>query len=181
MKEIKEKEFKMALLPVILNMVDDMYEDMNRGSHCYQKRSFPMLFVPSHHPRAKNSKSLQKSPQNPEEFKTEINVQSFKPEEISVKVKGREILIEGKHEEREDVHGFISRQFRRRYTLPEEFDADTVTTYLDENGKMTVKAQKPAIKGPTERVIPIERIESSTKVEETKKQEAEYKLEDVAE
>lgn len=166
----------MALLPILLDMVDDF--------HGIEKRRCPVMFVP--HSRGLQTfnfpTALQKIPQTPDEFQTTINVQSFKPEEISVKVKGREIFIEGKHEEREDENGFISRQFTRRYILPEAYDMDTVATYLDADGKMVVKAQKPkAVEGPQERVIPIERVASEEKKVAQNGVEHGYKLEDVME
>jgi crystallin alpha B len=97
-----------------------------------------------------------------DDFKVTFDVKSFNPEEISVKVKGREILVDGKHDERADEHGFVSRQFTRRYVVPNEYDIDTVATYLDGEGKMTVKASKPkpVVDTSSERVIPIERVAS---------------------
>jgi len=47
-----------------------------------------------------------------------LDVTHFKPEEISVKVVGNQVTIEGKHEEREDDHGLIQRYFKRTYILP---------------------------------------------------------------
>lgn len=48
-----------------------------------------------------------------------LNVENYKPEEISVKLDGRNLEIHAKHEEMEDEHGFIARQFTRRVLLPE--------------------------------------------------------------
>jgi HSP20 family molecular chaperone IbpA len=105
-----------------------------------------------------------------ENFQVVFDVQSFKPEEINVKVKGREIMVEGKHEERsEDDMGFVSRQFTRRFTLPDDYDIETVSTLLSIDGKMTIKAlkpQPPAVE-MKERVIPIQRL--PTEADETDK------------
>ncbi|CRK94009.1 CLUMA_CG007534, isoform A [Clunio marinus] len=105
-------------------------------------------------------------------------MKNFQPEEISVKVKDREILIEGKHEEREDEFGIVSRQFNRRYILPEEFDLDTVSTLLNTEGKMTIKAVKlqPAVDN-NERIIPIQRVESAAS-ESSKEQDKPPKMQD---
>lgn len=97
-----------------------------------------------------------------DDFQLTLNVKSYKPEEITVKVKGREILIEGKHEEREDELGFVSRQFTRRHVLPDEFDIDSVSSHLTSDGKMIIKAAKPKPVGESgERIIPIEHVISS--------------------
>uniref|UniRef100_A0A0K8WH18 Protein lethal(2)essential for life n=1 Tax=Bactrocera latifrons TaxID=174628 RepID=A0A0K8WH18_BACLA len=53
-----------------------------------------------------------------EKFEVILDVQQFTPNEITVKVTDKFVLVEGKHEERQDEHGFVSRQFSRRYLLP---------------------------------------------------------------
>lgn len=93
-------------------------------------------------------------------FERTIDVASFEPEEISVKLVERDVVVEGKHEEREDEHGFISRQFKRRFTIPEEFDTETLTSSLSKEGKMTIKALKLRPIETKERIIPIKRISS---------------------
>lgn len=55
-----------------------------------------------------------------ERFQVNLDVQQFGPHEISVKTVDDFIVVEGKHEERQDEHGFVSRQFVRRYQLPGE-------------------------------------------------------------
>jgi hypothetical protein len=98
--------------------------------------------------------------QNNGDFSATFDVKSFKPEEINVKVKGREITIEGKQEEREEDFGFISRNFTRRIVLAEEFDIDSIATVMSIDGKMTIRASKlqPATPETTERIIPIQRV-----------------------
>ncbi|RZB39144.1 HSP20 domain containing protein, partial [Asbolus verrucosus] len=47
-----------------------------------------------------------------DKFQINFDIQQFKPEEISVKVTGDNlVVIEGKHEEKQDEHGSISKQF----------------------------------------------------------------------
>uniref|UniRef100_A0A0K8TPK9 Putative 23kda heat shock protein schsp23 n=1 Tax=Tabanus bromius TaxID=304241 RepID=A0A0K8TPK9_TABBR len=91
-----------------------------------------------------------------EGFQVSMDVQQFKPSEITVKTKDDCIIVEGKHEEREDEHGYISRHFVRRYALPKGYDASQVTSTLSSDGVLTVKVPQPqAIKG-NERVIQIQ-------------------------
>lgn len=158
----------MAMLPVLLNMVDDIYASLDNSSHGQLGGDIPLLFVP----QTRGSACRQRCPGNrafgltqqwkptSDDFQVALNVKSFSPEEISVKVKGREVIVEGKHEERKDDHGFVSRQFTRRYVLPEPYDPDTIATYLDAEGKMTIKAlkPKPAVEENQERIIQIERV-----------------------
>lgn len=90
-------------------------------------------------------------------FQVCVDVQQFKPNEVSVKTDGNHITIEGKHEERQDQHGYISRQFTRRYALPKGFDPNAVTSELSSDGVLTVKAPPPvnALEG-NERKVKIE-------------------------
>jgi len=57
-----------------------------------------------------------------EKFEVILDVQQFSPSEITVKIADRFVIVEGKHEEKQDEHGYVSRQFSRRYQLPSEFE-----------------------------------------------------------
>lgn len=107
-----------------------------------------------------------------DKFKVILDVQHFKPNEISVRVNDREIIIEGKHEDRQDDHGYISRQFVRRYTLPKECPPDTVISSLSSDGVLTITANKIIAKElKNEKMIPIKICGPCPKNEEGKKEE----------
>lgn len=93
-------------------------------------------------------------------FQVSMDVQHFQPNELTVKIVDQTIIVEGKHDEKEDGHGFISRQFVRKYQLPKGFKAEEVTTSLSSDGILTVKAPKPptAIEGK-ERILEIQPTE----------------------
>ncbi|KAH9629568.1 hypothetical protein HF086_008612 [Spodoptera exigua] len=91
-----------------------------------------------------------------DKFQVNLDVQHFAPEEISVKTADGFIVVEGKHEEKKDDHGYISRQFVRRYALPEGTEPETVESRLSSDGVLTITAPRKvpeAIKG--ERKVPI--------------------------
>lgn len=71
-----------------------------------------------------------------------LDVQQFSPEEITVKTVGNQIIVEAKHEERQDEHGFISRHFVRRYVLPASHDVINITSSLSSDGVLTITAPK---------------------------------------
>lgn len=107
-----------------------------------------------------------------DKFKVILDVQHFKPNEISVRVNDREIIIQGKHEERQDDHGFISRQFIRRYALPKECPTDTVTSSLSSDGVLAITAKKIIAKDlKYEKMIPIKICGPCPKNEEGKMEE----------
>lgn len=89
------------------------------------------------------------------EFRVNMDVQHFKPEEIKITTKDNKVVISAKHEERPDEHGYIMREFTRSYVLPKDVDPKTVTSSLNQTGVLTLKAPKMALEAPQEQVIPI--------------------------
>lgn len=71
-----------------------------------------------------------------------LDVQQFSPEEITVKTVGNNVIVEAKHEERQDEHGYVSRHFVRRYALPPSHDVINVTSSLSSDGVLTITAPK---------------------------------------
>ncbi|UYV83921.1 hypothetical protein LAZ67_X000611 [Cordylochernes scorpioides] len=81
-------------------------------------------------------------------FQVRLDVSHFLPEEISVKTVDDAIVVHGKHEERPDQHGFISREFTRRYALPPDVEPNTVTSSLCADGVLLVEAPKKCLEPP---------------------------------
>ncbi|KAJ8391250.1 hypothetical protein AAFF_G00095170 [Aldrovandia affinis] len=87
-------------------------------------------------------------------FVINLDVKHFSPEELRVKINGDFIEIHAKHEDRQDEHRFVSREFHRKYKLPAGVDPASVTSTLSSDGMLTVSA--PRKQGDTlERTIPI--------------------------
>ncbi|CAG9796129.1 unnamed protein product [Diatraea saccharalis] len=93
-----------------------------------------------------------------DKFQINLDVQHFAPEEISVKTADGYIVVEGKHEEKRDEHGYVSRQFTRRYALPKGVAPERVESHLSSDGVLTIKAplEAPALQA-NERPVPIAR------------------------
>lgn len=87
-------------------------------------------------------------------YKITLDVQHFHPNDISVKVVDNEIIVEGRHEDRPDTHGFISRQFKRRYALPSHCPAENVTSTMSSDGVLTIIAAKTS-SSDLEKIVPI--------------------------
>ncbi|XP_053618456.1 protein lethal(2)essential for life-like [Plodia interpunctella] len=91
-----------------------------------------------------------------DKFQVNLDVQHFAPEEISVKTIDGYLVIDAKHEERQDEHGYISRSFSRKYPLPDGIDPDTVVSKLSSDGVLTITAPlKAPPKAENERIVPI--------------------------
>lgn len=66
-------------------------------------------------------------------------------------------MVEAKHEEKRDEHGFVSRQFVRKYLMPDQVDIDNVSSNISTDGVLTILAPlKEELKNTNEKVIKIE-------------------------
>lgn len=84
-----------------------------------------------------------------------------------VKTVDDHVVVTASHEERVDEHGLISRQFTRRYMLPEGIEAEQITSTLSADGILVVEAPRkraqPAL-APNEKPIPIKVLGTPEKV-----------------
>ncbi|KAM4652787.1 LOW QUALITY PROTEIN: alpha-crystallin B chain [Discoglossus pictus] len=94
-------------------------------------------------------------------FCVNIDVKHFSPEDLKVRVLGDCIEIQGKHEERQDEHGYVSRDFQRRYKIPGDIDPLSITSSLSPDGVLTVTGPRKLADVP-ERSIPITREEKAS-------------------
>ena len=100
-----------------------------------------------------------------EKFQIVLDVQQFAPNEITVKTTDHHVIVEGKHEEKEEEHGYVSRHFVRRYHLPKGADPHTVVSSLSSDGVLTVTAPRKALPPPpAERSVPIQQTGQPAKV-----------------
>ncbi|KAM8906868.1 LOW QUALITY PROTEIN: alpha-crystallin A chain [Lycaon pictus] len=91
-----------------------------------------------------------------------LDVKHFSPEDLTVKVLEDFVEIHGKHNERQDDHGYISREFHRRYRLPSNVDQSALSCSLSADGMLTFSGPKVPSgvdAGHSERAIPVSREE----------------------
>ncbi|KAG4066781.1 hypothetical protein HA402_012848 [Bradysia odoriphaga] len=109
------------------------------------------------HPRVQYGKYTKETEPSKYALEKCIDVQHFKPEEISVKVEKNWIVVQAKHKEKQDEQGFIMREFTRRYELPAGCRGEDVVSSLSSDGVLSVKcAAIPVIEYAEERNVPIE-------------------------
>lgn len=72
-----------------------------------------------------------------------------------MKAANNSVVVEGRHEEKQDEHGFISRQFTRRYILPGGYDVQDLVSTLSSDGVLTITAPKRPPPNAGERIVPI--------------------------
>ncbi|XP_028321471.1 alpha-crystallin A chain [Gouania willdenowi] len=95
-----------------------------------------------------------------DKFTVYLDVKHFSPDELSVKVADDYVEIQGKHGERQDDHGYISREFHRRYRIPSSVDQSAITCTLSADGLLIVTGPKVGgggESGRSERKIPVTR------------------------
>ncbi|XP_019601248.2 alpha-crystallin A chain isoform X1 [Rhinolophus sinicus] len=91
-----------------------------------------------------------------------LDVKHFSPEDLTVKVLEDFVEIHGKHNERQDDHGYISREFHRRYRLPSNVDQSALSCSLSADGMLTFSGPKVPSgvdTGHSEQDIPVTRVE----------------------
>ncbi|NP_001086479.1 heat shock protein family B (small) member 6 L homeolog [Xenopus laevis] len=92
-----------------------------------------------------------------DQFSVLLDVKHFSPEELNVKVVGDSVEVHAKHEERLDEHGFISREFHRRYKIPPTVNPGAISSALSAEGLLSIQAPVTASGKQEERSIPIAR------------------------
>ncbi|XP_014291250.1 protein lethal(2)essential for life [Halyomorpha halys] len=162
----------MSLLPHLLNaLIDDYRHPLLHDQHfglgllndeILQLAQGPVLPVPLRsgylrpwRSMAAGDSGVSSYATSKDEFKINLDVQQFKPNELKVSVADGYLVIDGKHDERSDQHGLVSRQFTRRYKIPEEVDETKLSSNLSSDGVLSVSAPKIIKKEIEGREIPI--------------------------
>lgn len=91
-------------------------------------------------------------------FQCFFNVSQFTPEELEINIVDNFIVIHGKHDEKTDEHGFVSREFTRRVRIPDDVEPHTIKSVFKRNAVLIIKAPRKVIKPASDRgrIIPIE-------------------------
>ncbi|KAI6233766.1 SHSP domain-containing protein [Aphelenchoides fujianensis] len=93
----------------------------------------------------------------PDYFSIQLDVSSFRPEDLKVTVIENQVVIEGRHDERNDRYGQVERLFVRKYTIPDSIKPEEVTSELSKDGVLTVQTlRKPPVEEEKVRQIPIQ-------------------------
>ncbi|NXH12644.1 HS30C protein, partial [Bucco capensis] len=88
------------------------------------------------------------------------DVKDFAPEQLSVKVVGRKVVLVGQKEtQNTDEKGCYSYKYevlKREWDVPEEVDAEALTCSLSKEGQLLIEAPKLALPAAPERNVPIQ-------------------------
>lgn len=74
-------------------------------------------------------------------FTVQVDVTNFNPEDLMVKVTGDFLEVQGKHEKKKtDGPGMVTRQFNRRYRIPEGVDTLALESAVSPDGILLISA-----------------------------------------
>ncbi|XP_028852280.1 heat shock protein beta-8 [Denticeps clupeoides] len=77
-----------------------------------------------------------------EPWKVCVNVHSFTPEELNVKTKDGFVEVSGKHEEKQDEGGIVTKNFTKKIQIPADVDPLTVFASLSPEGVLIIEARQ---------------------------------------
>lgn len=142
--------------------LNDQYSRLDREYRCYENRYHDI-----------RRRLFDGSPLKPsvwtsltndsERFCLRLDVGHFDSDDLEVKTVDNQVVIRGKHGERTDELGVISREFTRKCTLPKDVQPETVKCSITADGFLIIEAPKRSDKPQGhERVVPITVVENST-------------------
>ncbi|XP_065666099.1 heat shock protein 27 [Hydra vulgaris] len=102
---------------------------------------------------------LDTSESTKENFRYSLDVQGFKPEEISIQVKGRDLVVHGETKtENSGEHGlsFHHKQFTRNISLPDDVDPTHLSSRYTKDCKLTIEAPRSLPQAPLKLEIKME-------------------------
>jgi HSP20 family molecular chaperone IbpA len=108
-----------------------------------------------------------------------LDTSGYKPDELKVEIKEGELCVEGKHEERSQTgEVMVSRQFSRRFGMPQNVKKESIVSNLSQDGVMVITMPKEQRIEEVERgdtPIQIDHVRSSSE-RKTMTEEASAKL-----
>lgn len=152
----------MSILPMLVNLADDLDEldlDNTRFTvgrwpqelQCPERRKIiPYHPAPYWQLDDCSTGGSEARMTKADGFQMTMDVSEFQHEEITVKTVAHSVIVEGKHEEREDDHGFVSRHFVRRFEVPVACDIRDVVSTLSSDGILVVRAPLKELPGENE-------------------------------
>lgn len=76
---------------------------------------------------------------SPGQFKLEIDIEDFKPEELTVKTQDRRVVVCAKREEVSGTRA-STRELSREHTIPDSVDPLTIKAFFTDGGKLIIEA-----------------------------------------
>jgi len=115
----------------------DPFDEIDLASHRMQN-TLQWLQDPPRFQRELCPVTGHKKRPHSDKFRVTLDVTGYKPEDLSVKVVGRKLYIDGKQELR-DGEDFSVKEMRKTYDLPENASFEHMTSFLTAKGLLVVE------------------------------------------
>ncbi|XP_015741136.1 heat shock protein beta-9 [Coturnix japonica] len=148
-----------TLWPHAETIFSELQQEMEKARHFMS--SFEQL-LSSHGPLAAEqaaSSSAAPAQVTEEGFSVCQDVKNFAPEQLSVKVVGRKVVLVGQKETQNTDEGSFSYKYevlKREWDVPEDVDAEALTCSLSPEGQLRIEAPRLALPTAGERNVPIQ-------------------------
>merc|ERR1712001_96909 len=122
---------------------DNTLANMDRGWPWLPKQwMLPQLLQDFHLPEMKDSLMLGLQEEK-DKMEVTLDTSGYKPDELKVEIKEGELCVEGKHEERSQTgEVMVSRQFSRRFGMPQNVKKEGIVSILSQDGVMVITMPK---------------------------------------
>ncbi|XP_023133082.1 heat shock protein beta-8 [Amphiprion ocellaris] len=108
-----------------------------------QSTGGPALYTSRYgEPSSRSSPTTTASSTGGEPWKVCVNVHSFKPEELNVKTRDGFVEVSGKHEEKQEEGGIVTKNFTKKIQIPIDVDPLTVFASLSPEGVLIIEARQ---------------------------------------
>ena len=87
-----------------------------------------------------------------------INLGSYKPEEVNVKLQGNGLVVNAEHKTEQDGV-YTCRHFKQYFTLPSEVDPSTLVSRLSQDGVLKIEAEKKPVAAIEDKDVEVQRGE----------------------
>merc|ERR1712066_54352 len=118
---------------------DNTMANVDRGWPWLPKQwMLPQLLQDFHLPEMKDSLMLGLQEEK-DKMEVTLDTSGYKPDELKVEIKEGELCVEGKHEERSQTgEVMVSRQFSRRFGMPQNVRKEGIVSNLSQDGVMVI-------------------------------------------
>lgn len=141
-----------------LTVYNPRHDDPTTHYHDFARRLHEVI-----HPTLKVLEEVLNPDNDPDKIKDHVNdgrkilasmdIHQFSPNEISVTIKGEELCIEGKHEEKHDGHGFVARHVTRRIYISGEIDCTDIRCDIGLDGILEISVPQPKKKEDSDNLV----------------------------
>jgi len=115
----------------------DPFDEIDLASH-RMPTALQFLHDPPRLPRDLCPVTGHKKRHHTDKFRVTLDVNGYRPENLSVKVIGRKLQIDGKQEDR-DGDDYCAKELRKTYDLPENASFEHMTSFLTSKGVLVVE------------------------------------------